>query len=95
MEKSCGQWKDMQTGLATRQAFNDHFSQAYRGYWIRKKATATDHGYGESANHTQEIYAQVNTADVLQALACAAMENKEAMSNLTRIKLTLSRSLTQ
>ena len=33
--------------------------------------------------------------DVLKALACAAMEYKEAMANLTSINLTLSQSLTQ
>ena len=33
--------------------------------------------------------------DALQALACAAMEDKEARSNLTSINLTLSQSLTQ
>ena len=33
--------------------------------------------------------------DVLQALACATMEDKEEMVNLTSIKLTLSQSLTQ
>ena len=30
-----------------------------------------------SENHTQEIDAQVNTDDALQALACAAMKYKE------------------
>ena len=33
--------------------------------------------------------------DALQALACAAMEDNEAMANLTSINLTLSQSLTQ
>ena len=33
--------------------------------------------------------------DALQALACAAIEDKEAMANLTSINLTLSHSLTQ
>ena len=33
--------------------------------------------------------------DALQALACAAMEDKEAMENLTIINLTLSQSLNQ
>ena len=33
--------------------------------------------------------------DALQALACAAMEDKEAMANLASINLTLSQSLTQ
>ena len=73
MGKSCEQWEDMQVGLKTWQAFKDHFAQAYRRYHIRKKATAAAHGYGESANHTQETEAQFNTADVLQVLACAAM----------------------
>ena len=54
MEKSCEQWEDMQVGLKTWQAFKDHFTQAYRHYQIRKKATASTHGYGESENHTQE-----------------------------------------
>ena len=33
--------------------------------------------------------------DALQSLACAAMEYKEAIVNLTIINLTLSQSLTQ
>ena len=33
--------------------------------------------------------------DALQALACSAMEDKEAMAKLTSIKLTLLQSLTQ
>ena len=33
--------------------------------------------------------------NTLQALACATMEDKEAMANLTSINLTLSQSLTQ
>ena len=53
------------------------------------------HGYGASENHTQETEAQVNTADALQALACAAMKDKESMANLTSINLTLSHSITQ
>ena len=95
MGKSCEQWEDMQVGLKTWQAFKDHFAQAYRRYQIRKKATAAAHGYGDSANHTQETESQVNTADALQALACAAMVDKEAMANLTRINLTLLQSLTR
>ena len=95
MEKACEQWEDMQVELKTWQAFKDHFAQAYRHYQIRKKATAAAHGYGESVNHTHETEAQVNTADALQALACAAMEYKEAMANLTSINLTLSQSLIQ
>ena len=59
-------------------------------YQIHKKATSASHGYGASENHTQETEAQVNTTDALQALACEAMENKEAMANLTSINLTLS-----
>ena len=35
------------------------------------------------------------TEDAPQALACAAMEDKEAMVNLIRINLTLPQSLTQ
>ena len=85
----------MPVGLKTWQYFKDHFAQAYRRYQIRKKATAAAHGYGASANHTQETESQVNTADALKALACASMEDKEAMANLTSINLTLSQSLTQ
>ena len=85
----------MQVGLKTWQAFKDHFSQACRRYQIRKKATASAHGYGASENHTKETEAQINTVDALQALACAEMEYKEAMANLTRINLTLSQSLTK
>ena len=95
MEKDCEQWEDMQIGLKTWQAFKDHFSQAYRRYHICKKSTAAAHGYGVSTNHTQETEAQLNTADALQALACAEMEDKEAMENLPSINLTLSQSLTQ
>ena len=85
----------MQVGLKTWQAFKDHFTQAYRSYQIRKISKAAAHGYGASENHTQETEAQVNTADDLQTLACAEMEDKEEMANLTRINLTLSQSLTQ
>ena len=85
----------MQVGLKTWQAFKDHFAQAYRCYQIRKKATTTAHGSGASANYTQETEAQVNTADALQALACATMEDKEAMANLTSINLILSQILNQ
>ena len=49
--------------------FMDKFFLAYRPYHIYKKATATDHGYGVSANHVQEIDAQMITADSLQSLA--------------------------
>ena len=80
----------MQVGLKNWQAFKDHFAQAYRRYQIRKKETAVVHGYGASENHTQETKAQVITADALKALACAAMEDKEATANLTIINLTLS-----
>ena len=93
MEKSYEQWEDMQVGMKTWQAFKDHFAQAYRCYQIRKKKTVAAHEYGASANHTQEIEAQVNTADALQVLACAAMEEKEAMANLTSINLTLSQHM--
>ena len=65
MEKSREQWEYMQVGLKTWKAFKGHFAQAYRRYQIRKKATAAAHGYGASANHTQETEAQVNTVDVL------------------------------
>ena len=85
----------MQVGLKTWQDFKDHFSQSCRRYQIRKKSTAADYGYGASANHTQETEALVNTADALKSLACAAMEDKETIPNLTRINLTLSQSLTQ
>ena len=85
----------MQVGLKTWQAFKDDFAQAYRRYQICKKATAAPHGYGASENHTQETESQFNAADALQAFACAAMEDKEAMSNFTSINLTLSQSLTQ
>ena len=95
MEKDCEQWEDMQVGLKTQQSFKDHFTQAYRRYQIRNKATAAAHGYEASENHTQDTEAQVNTADTLQSLACTAMEDKEAMANLTSINLTLSQSLTQ
>ena len=95
MEKSREQWEYMQVGLKTWKAFKGHFTQAYRRYQIFKKATATSHGYGASANYTQETEAQVNTADALQALACASMEDKEAMANLASINLILSHSLTQ
>ena len=93
MENAYEQWEDMQVGLKNWQAFKDHFAQAYRRYQIQKKATAADHGYGASENCTQEIEAQVNTTDALQALACAAMEDREAMANLTRINLTLPQIL--
>ena len=85
----------MQVGLKTWQAFKDHFTQAYRRYQIRKIATAAAHGYGASEKHTWDTESQVNTADALQELACASMEDKDAMANLIRIKLTLSHSLTQ
>ena len=57
MEKDREQWEDMQVGLKTWQAFKDHLAQAYRRYQIRKKATEVAHGYGASANHTQETKA--------------------------------------
>ena len=85
----------MQVGLKAWQAFKGHFAQAYRRYHIRKKATSAAHGYGASANHTQETEAQVNTVDALQSFVCTAMEDKEAMANLTNTNLTLSQSLTQ
>ena len=51
--------------------------------------------YGVSENYTQKTEYQVNTVDALQALACAAMEDKEAMANLISINLPLSQSITQ
>ena len=69
MEKACEQWEDMQIGMKTWQDFKDHFTQAYWRYQIFKKATAAAHGYGASANHTEETEAQFNTADALQVLA--------------------------
>ena len=93
MEKSCEQWEYMQVGLKTWQDFKDHFSQVYRCYQICKRSTAASHGYVAAENHTQEIYAKVNTADALKALTFSAMEDKEAMAKLTSINLTLSQSL--
>ena len=84
----------MQVVLKTWHDFKNHFAQAYRRYQIHKKSTSVSHGYGESANHTQDTDAQVNTFDALQALAYAAMEDKEEIANLTIINLTLSQSLT-
>ena len=85
----------MQVGLKNWQAFKYHFTQAYRRYQICKKSTAVTHGYGASENNTQEKESQVNNAEALQAITCAAMEDKEAIVNLTSINLTLSQSLTQ
>ena len=56
MEKTCEQWEEMQVGLKTWQAFNDHCAQAYRRYQIRKKEIAVAHGYGASENQTQETF---------------------------------------
>ena len=95
MKTFCEKWEDMQVRLKIWQAFKDHFTQAYRHYNISKKATAAAHGYGASANHTQEPEAQVNTADTLQTLPYAAMEDKEATINLNSVNLTLSQNLTQ
>ena len=80
----------MQVGLKSWQAFKGHFAQAYRRYQIGKKATAAAHGYEASENHTHETEAQVNTSDALQSHACAAVEEKKAMANLTIINPTLS-----
>ena len=91
MKKACEQWEYMKVGLKTWHAFKDHFAQTYRRYQIRKKATSEAHGYGASENHTEETESQFNTADVVQGLACAAMEDKESMTNLNSINLTLSR----
>ena len=79
IEKPCEQREDMQVGLKIWQDFKYHFTQTYRRYHIHKKATSAAHGYGVSINHIQEKEAQVNTVDVLQEIACAAMEDKEAM----------------
>ena len=70
MEKACEEWEDIQVGLKTCSAFKEHFTQAYRSYQIRKKETSAAHGYRASENHAQEKYAQVNTADAMQELAC-------------------------
>ena len=94
-EKAYEQWEYMQVGLKAWQAFKERFTQAYMRYQIRKKATVAAHGYGASEDHTQETDSQVNTLDALQALACAEMEDKEGMENLTSINLTGSQSLTQ
>ena len=95
IEKSCEQWEEMQVGLKTWQTFKDQFLQAYRRYKIHKKASSASHGYRASSNHTQETENQVMNADALQSFACAAMEDKESMENLTNIDITLSQSLTQ
>ena len=76
-------------------AFKDTFEQAYGRYHIRKKAIYAAHVYGASANHAHAKDYQMITVDALQALANATMEDKEEMSNLTSINLTLSQSLTQ
>ena len=90
MEKACEQWEEIKVGQKNCQAFKAHFSQAYRRYQIRKKATAAAHGYGASENDTQEKYDQVNNEDGMQAISCAAMEYKEAMVKLATINLILS-----
>ena len=95
MEKYCEQWEEIQVGLKTWQYFKENFTQAYRRFQIRKKVTAASHGYEALENHTQETQSQVNTANELQELAYAAMEDKEAMVNLTSINLKLSQSLNQ
>ena len=69
------------------------FLQAYRRYQLHKKEAAADHGYGASANYAQEAEAQVMTLDALKSLANSKMEDKEAMSNLTRTNLTLYQRL--
>ena len=71
MEESCEQCEDVQVGIKTCQAFKDHFLQTYRRFQIIKKEKAAAHGYGASVKITQETESQVNTADELQALACA------------------------
>ena len=48
-----------------------------------------------SKNHTHKTETQVMTSDVLQALPCPAMEDKEEMANLARINILLPQSLTQ
>ena len=67
----------------------------YRRYQICKKSTEAAHGYGASENHTLETEAQINTEDALKALAYALMEDKEAMTKITSINLTLSKRLNQ
>ena len=89
--KSCEQWEEIPVGQKTWQAFNNHFTQAYRRYQIHNKATAAVYGYGAAANHAQETDTQMMTADALiQALANATIEDKEEMRNLTNINLNLS-----
>ena len=73
MEKVCEQWEDMQVGLKNWQAFKYQFSQAYKWYQIRKKASAAANGYWASENHAQEIESQLNTAYSLQAITCTEM----------------------
>ena len=59
----------MQDVLKIWQAFKDHFSQAYRRYQIRNKATAVSHGYVTAANNTHKTEVRVNTEDALQELS--------------------------
>ena len=77
------------------EGFQRPFHTSPQAHPYPQESNSSDHRYGESANHTQDTEAQVKTVDALQALACAAMEDKEAMANLTSINLTLSKILTQ
>ena len=56
------------------QDFKDHFAQTYRRYQIRKKTTASAHGYGTLENHAHETDTQAMTEDALQTLENIAME---------------------
>ena len=77
------------------QNFKDHFARSYRCYKIRKKASATAHGYGTSENHAHETEAHMTTVGTIQTIENATMEDKEAMEKLTSINLTLSQTLPQ
>ena len=95
IEKSCEKWKDMIVGQKNWKIFNDYFVQAYMRCQIRKKETASVHGYGTSENHVNEKDAQIMAAYALQTLANSEIEEKKAIKNLTRISLTLYQILTQ
>ena len=77
MEKSSKQWEVIQVDLKTWQDFKETFSQAYRRYQIRKKATSAAHGYGATENHTHKTEAQLNTTYALHALVCRSTEDKK------------------
>ena len=80
----------MIVGQKNWQTFKDKFSQASRVYHIRKNYKSATHGYSDSANYAQEIDAQMMAAYALQALENSTMEDKESITNLTSINLTLS-----